>query len=88
MRDQIEFCNVLVLNKCDLVDVDDLQQLEAVLQKVAALRPHRSCGEWPSTARGDPAHGTVRLRASEPVSWLDPRAAEASAYTGDGGIRN
>ncbi|MFD2672189.1 GTP-binding protein [Marinicrinis sediminis] len=32
--DQIEFCNVLVLNKCDLVEADDLQKLEAVLRKL------------------------------------------------------
>ncbi|MDA0710483.1 MAG: GTP-binding protein [bacterium] len=30
--DQIEFCNVLILNKCDLVAEDDLCQLEAMLR--------------------------------------------------------
>lgn len=30
--DQIEFCNVLVLNKCDKVSDDDLDQLEAMLR--------------------------------------------------------
>jgi len=29
--EQIEFCNVLILNKCDLVDDDELDQLEAML---------------------------------------------------------
>ncbi|MDF2682443.1 MAG: GTP-binding protein [Brevibacillus sp.] len=31
---QIEFCDVLVLNKCDMVDPDDLMQLEGVLRKL------------------------------------------------------
>lgn len=32
--DQIEFCDVLILNKCDMVDEDELQQLEAMLRKL------------------------------------------------------
>jgi len=32
--DQIEFCNVLILNKCDLVADKDLDQLEAMLRKL------------------------------------------------------
>jgi G3E family GTPase len=32
--DQIEFCDVLLLNKCDKVDEDDLVELEAVLRKL------------------------------------------------------
>jgi G3E family GTPase len=32
--DQIEFCDVLLLNKCDMVDEDDLAELEAVLRKL------------------------------------------------------
>ncbi|MED4910414.1 GTP-binding protein [Brevibacillus centrosporus] len=31
---QIEFCDVLILNKCDLVDPEDLQKLEGVLRKL------------------------------------------------------
>jgi G3E family GTPase len=31
---QIEFCDVLVLNKCDMVDPEDLRQLEGVLRKL------------------------------------------------------
>ncbi|KQL43504.1 cobalamin biosynthesis protein CobW [Brevibacillus choshinensis] len=31
---QIEFCDVLILNKCDMVDPDDLMQLEGVLRKL------------------------------------------------------
>lgn len=32
--DQIEFCDVLILNKCDRVDPEELEQLEAVLRKL------------------------------------------------------
>jgi len=32
--DQIEFCDVLLLNKCDMLDNDELNQLEAVLRKL------------------------------------------------------
>lgn len=32
--DQIEFCDVLILNKCDLVSEQDLLELEAVLRKI------------------------------------------------------
>lgn len=32
--DQIEFCDVLILNKCDRVAPDDLLQLEAILRKL------------------------------------------------------
>ncbi|OCT13513.1 cobalamin biosynthesis protein CobW [Paenibacillus pectinilyticus] len=30
--DQIEFCDVLILNKCDMLEEDDLQELERVLR--------------------------------------------------------
>ncbi|MBO8164722.1 MAG: GTP-binding protein [Brevibacillus sp.] len=32
--DQIEFCDVLILNKCDMVAEDDLRRLEQVLRKL------------------------------------------------------
>jgi G3E family GTPase len=32
--DQIEFCDVLVLNKCDMVSEEELQKLEGVLRKL------------------------------------------------------
>lgn len=32
--DQIEFCDVLLLNKCDLVQEEDLNELESVLRKL------------------------------------------------------
>lgn len=32
--DQIEFCDVLILNKCDMVEETDLQNLEQVLRKL------------------------------------------------------
>ncbi|MES3516706.1 MAG: GTP-binding protein [Natronomonas sp.] len=36
LMDQIEFCDVLLLNKCDLVPEEELEEIEAVL---AALQP-------------------------------------------------
>ncbi|MED0669539.1 GTP-binding protein [Aneurinibacillus aneurinilyticus] len=32
--DQIEFCDVLILNKCDMVSEEELEQLEGVLRKL------------------------------------------------------
>ncbi|MCP6379710.1 GTP-binding protein, partial [Klebsiella pneumoniae] len=32
--DQIEFCDVLILNKCDLVSEQELEQLQNVLRKL------------------------------------------------------
>lgn len=32
--DQIEFCDVLLLNKCDLVDVEQLEELEGIIRKL------------------------------------------------------
>lgn len=32
--DQIEFCDVLILNKCDMIDQEDLAELEQVLRKL------------------------------------------------------
>lgn len=32
--DQIEFCDVLILNKCDMIGEDDLKELEQVLRKL------------------------------------------------------
>ncbi|AJY76240.1 GTP-binding protein [Paenibacillus beijingensis] len=32
--DQIEFCDVLILNKCDMVETDELDELEGVLRKL------------------------------------------------------
>ncbi|USG66263.1 GTP-binding protein [Brevibacillus ruminantium] len=34
LMNQIEFCDVLILNKCDLVEPDQLNELEAVLRKL------------------------------------------------------
>lgn len=33
--DQIEFCNVLMINKCDLVEEDQLEQMERLFRKLA-----------------------------------------------------
>ncbi|NMH68073.1 GTP-binding protein [Bacillus sp. RO3] len=51
LLDQIEFCDVLVLNKCDLVSDEDLAHLEQVLRKLQpTARIIRSVkGEVPSS---------------------------------------
>ncbi|GAA3314637.1 hypothetical protein GCM10020331_007680 [Ectobacillus funiculus] len=43
--DQIEFCDVLILNKCDLVPDEDLIHLERVLKNPSAGRKADSNGE-------------------------------------------
>ena len=52
LLDQIEFCDVLVLNKCDLVDDEELDEIEAVLE---ALQPRARIvrSEFGQVAPGD-----------------------------------
>ncbi|WP_117367041.1 CobW family GTP-binding protein [Natrarchaeobaculum sulfurireducens] len=70
LLDQIEFCDVLVLNKCDLVPDDALEEIEAVLER---LQPR---AEIVRTEFGDvdPAEilGTGRFdfqRAQNSAGW-------------------
>lgn len=76
--DQIEFCDVLILNKCDLVEEDRLQQLEALLRK---LQPQ---ARFVRAARGAVDPQTLlntRLfdfdRASQSAGWLQELKKEA-----------
>ena len=69
--DQIEFCDVLILNKCDLVSVEELDRLERILR---ALQPEAKIIR---TVNGetDPAEilNTGRFdfeRVSESAGWL------------------
>ncbi|MGE7986692.1 GTP-binding protein [Lysinibacillus fusiformis] len=69
--DQIEFCDVLVLNKCDLVSIAEVERLERILR---ALQPEAKIIR---TVNGeiDPAEilNTGRFdfeRVSESASWL------------------
>lgn len=69
--DQIEFCDVLVLNKCDLVSIEEVERLELILH---ALQPDAKIIR---TVNGeiDPAEilNTGRFdfeRVSESAGWL------------------
>ncbi len=69
--DQIEFCDVLVLNKCDLVSIEEVERLERILR---ALQPDAKIIR---TINGemDPAEilNTGRFdfeRVSESAGWL------------------
>ncbi|MEK5433520.1 GTP-binding protein [Lysinibacillus sp. FSL R7-0073] len=69
--DQIEFCDVLVLNKCDLVSIEEVERLELILR---ALQPEAKIIR---TVNGeiDPAEilNTGRFdfeRVSESAGWL------------------
>ncbi|MBB3109768.1 G3E family GTPase [Paenibacillus phyllosphaerae] len=78
--DQIEFCDVLLLNKCDLVQEDDLAELEQVLRK---LQPRAKLIRT-NNGQVDPAEilNTGRFdfeAASTSAGWL--RELELPAHT-------
>ncbi len=69
--DQIEFCDVLVLNKCDLVSIEEVEPLERILR---ALQPEAKIIRTVS-GEIDPAEilNTGRFdfeRVSESAGWL------------------
>ncbi len=69
--DQIEFCDVLVLNKCDLVSIEEVERLERILR---ALQPEAKIIRTVS-GEIDPAEilNTGRFdfeRVSESAGWL------------------
>ncbi|WP_155593310.1 GTP-binding protein [Lysinibacillus cavernae] len=69
--DQIEFCDVLILNKCDLVSVEELERLERILR---ALQPEAKIIRTVS-GEIDPVEivNTGRFdfeRVSESAGWL------------------
>jgi G3E family GTPase len=83
LTDQIEFCDVIVLNKTDLVGADDLTRLEAIL---GALNPqariiHSRFGKVPldqvldtgsfDFARAEAAPGWLRTLRGQEVSEAD-----------------
>lgn len=69
--DQIEFCNVLILNKCDLVEETDIEKLEKTLK---ALQPEATIVR---AVKGQVAPETILNtglfdfdKVSESVGWL------------------
>lgn len=80
--DQIEFCDVLILNKCDLVQPNQLEQLESVLRK---LQPTARIIQS-TQAKVDPSEilhtGLFDFeRASESAGWLKELTAGPEAHT-------
>lgn len=76
--DQIEFCDVLLLNKCDLIEADELDELERVLRK---LQPRARIVR---TIRGqvNPEHilntGLFNFdEASQSAGWLKELSKDA-----------
>ena len=69
--DQIEFCDVLILNKCDLVKAEDLDKLEKVirtLQPVARIIRTVNCAIDPHEILDTNLFDFDR--ASESAGWL------------------
>jgi G3E family GTPase len=66
--DQIEFANVLVLNKCDLVSTEDLERLESILHHLNPGAEQVRC-----------VRGRVPLHLLLNTNLFDMEAAESSA---------
>ncbi|MDQ8736105.1 GTP-binding protein [Paenibacillus sp. LHD-38] len=76
--DQIEFCDVLILNKCDLVGEEELAELEGVLR---ALQPRAT---FIRTSKGEVAPKAILNtslfnfdEASQSAGWMKEMAAPA-----------
>jgi G3E family GTPase len=67
LNDQVEFANVIVLNKCDLVSVPELERLEAIVRQ---LNPKAKL------IRAE--HGRISPRAILHTNSFDYEAAQAS----------
>lgn len=57
--DQIEFCDVLILNKCDLVSEQELEQLENVLRKLQPRSKVHSFRQRKCKTAGDFAYRVI-----------------------------
>jgi G3E family GTPase len=87
--DQIEFANVILLNKCDLVSPKDAEELEAILRK---LNPR---AEVIPTKNGVVALGKIlntglydEELASSSTAWLDELEKEHIPETEEYGIKS
>ena len=67
LNDQVEFANVIVLNKCDLVSVPELERLEAIVRQ---LNPKANFVRA--------KHGSISPRAILHTKGFDYEAAQAS----------
>ncbi|TKC19580.1 GTP-binding protein [Robertmurraya kyonggiensis] len=86
--DQIEFCDVLILNKCDLLEEDELKQLEVLLRKLQpTAKFYRSIqGKIESSAILNTRLFDFEI-ASESAGWLQElEAPEHTPETEEYGI--
>lgn len=86
--DQIETCDVLLLNKCDLVEEEELNRLEGLLRKLQpTAKIIRTVG-----GRVNPAEimntGLFDFEKASLSMRLDTGAGKRSPYAGNGGIRH
>ncbi len=85
--DQIEFCDVLVLNKCDLVNEKDLAELEAVLRKLQPRAKFIRSSNANVTSREILNTGLFDLEeASQSAGWLQELQHEHVPETEEYGI--
>ncbi len=95
LTDQIEFCDVIVLNKTDLVSADDLAQLEAILRALnpqacivrsrfgkVALDQVLDTGSF-DFARAEAAPGWLRTLRGEEVSEADAYGISSFVFRSD-----
>lgn len=87
LTDQIEFCNVLILNKCDMVEERNLIQLEQLLRKlqpeakiIRSVRGQVPLNEILNT------HSFDFERASQSAGWIKELNSEHTPETEEYGI--
>nr|WP_026105079.1 GTP-binding protein [Halalkalibacterium ligniniphilum] len=85
--DQIEFCDVLLLNKCDLVEADELDKLEKVIR---ALQPEANIIRTSNGAvKKEDILNTGRFdfeKASQSAGWIKELQQEHQPETEEYGI--
>jgi G3E family GTPase len=84
MVDQVEFCDVVLLNKCDRVPEDELDAVEAAvreLQPSAALHRTSHCDVAPGVVLGTDRFDLDRARRAP--GWKQALAREAGDGDGD-----
>lgn len=80
LADQIEFANVLVINKCDQVSTEDVQQLQAILRRLnpGAKIVESVFGEVPLSEILGTGRFNFEVAIEHPNWLLEPRDASRS----------